>query len=532
MGNIILALTSILFLSLPWYGFPGYSLLVAFVPLLMIRERLEAASVRTGRKSRFLWYVLAVLIIWNTVCVWWVAYAVWFGPVAGVLANTFIAFIPWVVFHYVRKRAPKALAYTILAAGSIAYEYIYINGEITFPWMLLGNGFANTVKAVQWYEYTGIFGGTLWVWIVNLFTYEAVVRYRKKSSWKNFLAPGICVLLPVLLSLCMYTAYREEPDPVTVEVIQPNFDPYEKFGTTSQREQTRIILELSENAPPDVDFIVAPETAIDDRIWEHELDRNPTVDRFRDFMSTRYPEASYVIGAVTNRRYDREEDATFTARTFNTIDFWFDVNNAALNIDSSRITAVHQKVQLVIGAEMMPYQKQLRFLSRWKIDLGGFAGQYGRGEEATVFTSPRGRRAGVAICYESIFGEYFTEYTRNGAEVALIITNDGWWKDTPGYKQHFSFARLRAIENRRSIGRSANTGISGFIDQRGDVVSRTGWDERVTRTGVVNGNRKLTFYVRYGDLIGRIALYTVLLCLLYYLAYRRKVKDYLIDQSE
>src|SRR5690606_18143444 len=78
-----------------------------------------------------------------------------------------------------------------------------------------------------------------------------------------------------------------------------------------------------------------------------------------------------------------------------------------------------------------------------------------------------------SICYESVYGEHTARQTRLGSQAIIVITNDGWWGNTPGYKQHFSFSRLRAIENRKSVARSANTGTSGFIDQRGNVVAAT-----------------------------------------------------------
>ena len=100
-----------------------------------------------------------------------------------------------------------------------------------------------------------------------------------------------------------------------------------------------------------------------------------------------------------------------------------------------------------------------------------------------------------------------------------IITNDGWWRDTPGYKQHLSYARLRAIELRRSIARSANTGISALINQRGDIVARTQrWEEAALR-GNLNLNEDLTFYVLHGDIIARLSQFLSVLLLLYWLSF-------------
>jgi apolipoprotein N-acyltransferase len=103
---------------------------------------------------------------------------------------------------------------------------------------------------------------------------------------------------------------------------------------------------------------------------------------------------------------------------------------------------------------------------------------------------------------------------KNGAELLFIMTNDGWWEDTPGHRQHFIYAKLRAIECRRSIARSANTGISCFINQRGDVIQQTAYWEEDAIQNTINKNDRITFYVKYGDILGRIAYWTSALLLL------------------
>ena len=110
-----------------------------------------------------------------------------------------------------------------------------------------------------------------------------------------------------------------------------------------------------------------------------------------------------------------------------------------------------------------------------------------------------------------------------------IVSNDGWWDDTPGYTHLFSISRLRAVEHRRAIARAANTGKSGFISARGDVGQTLGWEERGVLTADVPLSSQTTFYTRYGDYVARIAEYVLLLSLLYYVAYRIKRKNYLVQ---
>ena len=132
-------------------------------------------------------------------------------------------------------------------------------------------------------------------------------------------------------------------------------------------------------------------------------------------------------------------------------------------------------------------------------------GSYAPQEEREVFVTPDSVKIGTAICYESVYGDYYREYILKGAQVMSIITNDGWWGDTPGYRQHLSYASLRAIETRRSIARSANTGISAFINQRGEIISQTGWWQPAYLNGQLCLNDEITVFVRHGDIIGRVS---------------------------
>ena len=115
------------------------------------------------------------------------------------------------------------------------------------------------------------------------------------------------------------------------------------------------------------------------------------------------------------------------------------------------------------------------------------------------------------MCYESVYGEFCTGYVKKGAKLLTVITNDAWWGDTPGHRQHFNYSRLRAIETRRWVARCGNTGISALIDPEGHVVSRTPWWEPALLEGTVGLCSEQTFFVRYGDMVGRVCVFLFLL---------------------
>jgi apolipoprotein N-acyltransferase len=138
----------------------------------------------------------------------------------------------------------------------------------------------------------------------------------------------------------------------------------------------------------------------------------------------------------------------------------------------------------------------------------------GNGPERPVFaTDDRRVRAVPAICYESVFGDHIADHARRGANLLVVITNDGWWGTSPGYRQHLALGRLRAIETRRPIARAANTGISCFVDAEGRIGQSTGWWQRTALRGTVHPSDEQTFFLQHGDLLGRACAFCGLLVL-------------------
>jgi apolipoprotein N-acyltransferase len=157
--------------------------------------------------------------------------------------------------------------------------------------------------------------------------------------------------------------------------------------------------------------------------------------------------------------------------------------------------------------------------------MGGTIARKTTQDERSVFEVTEDLKIAPIICYASVFGEYVTGYVKNGATVLGIITNDAWWNDTQGHKQHFSYAKLRAVETRRSVARSANTGISGFIDPLGSVIERSQYNEKISMKSTVPVSTKMTFYVKHGDFIARIAYFFILFIGIFaIIKHKRKVK--------
>ena len=528
---LLLALLSALLLSIPFFQWgTGLLLMVAFVPLLLVEDeiaRRKSKRAKKDRKGRMIGYALLTFIPFVLLTTWWIYWATWTGPIASVIVNGGYMTLTFLVFHRVKRRLGDRLGYASFVIFWLAFEFLYIRAQINFPWIILGNGFANDVMMIQWYEWTGVLGGSLWALVMNILIFKLVKGFMEKRSLAaNRLRMGWVLgvlVVPLLFSLVRFLSYEEKQDPYEMVVLQPNIDPFEKFGSIPQAEQTEYLLHIADSlATPETDYIIGPETFINSPgLWLSLIDQHPEVLKLQAFLKD-YPKAKLVIGASTFKLYKEPSEFTSTSRPYRMGPDRWDYFNSAIQLDMSGEIPVYHKSMLVTGVEKMPHKELLGFLEKLVVNLGGNMRGNGFQEFRETFASPQdGTRVAPVICWESVFGEYVSDYVGEaGANFLFIITNDGWWKDTPGHRQHNSFASLRAIENRRSVARSANTGISSLIDQRGVELARIGWWERSGLRGTLNKNDHITFYVKHGDFLGRIAVLLTVILLLYSVVFK------------
>jgi len=172
----------------------------------------------------------------------------------------------------------------------------------------------------------------------------------------------------------------------------------------------------------------------------------------------------------------------------------------------------------------MPFRDVIKpLLGDFIINLGGTVGTHVTQDERSIFTNNKFNiSTAPIICYESVYGEFVTGFVQNGANILSVITNDGWWQNSQGHKQHLSFSRMRAIENRRSVARSANTGTSAFVNQRGDIIKSLGYEKRGSLSAVIkSSDAELTIYTQFGDYIARIAIFIMVVIFMYAISVRK-----------
>ena len=506
-------------------GFPPIPLttlmFVGFIPLLLAEQ--EICNSGEGKTTwRFFKYTYHTFVVWNILTTYWVANTAFFAGIFAIWVNSLLMSIPIVLFHLVKKRMPN-LAWASFIGFWLTFEYLHLHHELSWPWLTLGNSFAEFPSWIQFYEYTGVFGGTLWILAANVLFYKVVSNYYFHQAGiplKSLIKPLALIVIPILVSMGIYFSYNEEGREIEVVVTQPNFEPHYERDYHDKSEQYKYHTVLSQKASSkETDYIIFPESSFDN-LDEKSLTNLRLIKDLKNFMIP-YPNGKLIMGVSSYRFFDEGEQLPDAVRPYirktnkGNDTLYYEAYNAAFQLSNeSEAIQIYHKSQLVPGAEYFPLKDVLPFMQPLVDQLGGSIYGLGKQKERSVFTSKDGTKIAPVICYESIYGEYTTGYVRNGANALVIMTNDGWWDHTAGHKQHLRFASLRAIETRRGIARAANTGISGFINQRGEILGTTKYDEPVALSGTIKLNNDITFYVRYGDLIARIALFLSALLIL------------------
>ena len=529
--NFFLAILSGSLLAASWVTYGVTPLIfIAFVPLLLADSHIRSHYKHTKRKIFILSYI--AFLIWNIVSTWWIWNSTHVGAVLAISINSLLMTLTFLLYHLIAKRSTQKLSLIFLVAIWLSFEKFHLWWDISWPWLNLGNVFSEKITWIQWYEYTGAFGGSLWVWLLNIIFYIAAKDYLTDKN-RALLAKrvGIAMLffaIPVVISYYSYINYSEKGlKTADVVVLQPNIDPYEeKYQFSNESTSEAISYFLLDKLYHKVNFIITPETMLARNILIDELANSAPVNTLKNLFLA-FPQVNWVVGVSLLKFIEDKKDVTAQSNYLAEKDIWYNDYNSAflLNYDYFRSDTLplYHKSKLVVAVENFPYQQILKpILGNMLINLGGTIALKTTQSERSVFTGREtfGKAAPI-ICYETVYGEFVTDYIKKGANFLAILTNDAWWGDTQGYKQLLSYTRLRAIETRRSVARSANTGISAFINGRGDILKALPYRDFNTLRCTIALNEEVTFYVRMGDYIARIAGFLAFFIFLYAIAKKR-----------
>ena len=522
---ILLALLSGILLSAAWPS-RGFSLLafVALIPLLLVEHYISENPKKFARGT-IVTYSYITFLSFNLLTTWWVIVSTVTGALLAFILNSLFMSLVFGLFHLIKNRVFKnKYGYFSLIFFWVSYEYLHMHWSLSWSWLVFGNVFAASHKWVQWYEYTGVFGGSFWVIAVNILFFFSVLQFLKTRSFNfNNLKPAllgvVLIIVPIYYSYTLYWQPFEDAKSVNVVIVQPNVDPYnEQFRLSKDSLVNRFIVLARTKLDQETQLLVGPESALRGSMWEDNLYRYRVIDSLENLLND-YPDLSILIGASTKREAREGEPLRLGARSFSDVpeSYYYSYNTALMLIHHQEIQRYH-KSMLVPGAEITPFPFLLKPLEK-VFDFGGTMGTLGVSDDQNVLLDKnREIKAASIICYESIYGEFVGNFVRNGANLLVIITNDGWWGDSPGHRQHFDYARLRAIEYRRDVVRSANTGISAFFNEKGDDFQTTNYWEPAVLKGKAQLYNDITYYAAHGDYLAKTSLFIVSLLVLVFIS--------------
>lgn len=526
---LYLSLSSGILLALAWPTY-GQAILAFFglIPLLALTEEINSSN-QNKKGLRVFGYSYLGFLLWNLITTWWIVNSTLFGASFAILCNSSFFALLFVIYRWVLTRVPKITAQLFFICLWMSFEKFHLNWDFSWPWLNLGNVFSNHIYWIQWYEYTGAFGGTLWVLLLNFIGLKWFQNFQKtknvQQSVRGYLPALLWIALPIALSIYRYSVLQPATQKAKVVVIQPNIDPYDEKYNYTNTQLLSLAQDIGHNYLDDkVDYLLSPEGYFDEgsgiNLAQYKTEAfYRSMQRFMD----KYPHLNWISGIQSYRLYPPSKKPPSPTANQLQKKGWYDVYNTAIQINSSSTDQIYHKSKLVVGVEYMPYKTFLApLIGEFLLDFGGTIATRGIQQNRTVFHSPKGIKTAPIICYESIYGSFVTAYVRNGANFMSIITNDAWWGNTQGHKQLLSYARLRAIENRRSIARSANTGISAFINAKGEIEQQLDYEEQGALVGEVELRDEITFYSRYGDYLARWSIFLFVLILLVAISGRLK----------
>jgi apolipoprotein N-acyltransferase len=497
--RILLILSGIILgISFPPFPFPFTLLIfVGLIPYFVVINR--RTSLAAISRATFLFS-----LVFSLITIYWVGswsseadpYLMLAG-VALLLAYPTVMLIPSTLFYLARKVFPKFDALWLFPLFWVTLEYLLTQTDLRFPWLLLGHGLAKFNLFIQGADIIGTNGLSLVVAYINVLLFKAFIE---KKGTENYKLKPLVVALTIFLCLMIYEIYKVSSfkisdKKVKVGIVQPNLNPWDKWSEGNLGDLLNLYLVLSQKCVDDgAEIILWPETALPVYAFGGTY---ATVERsIFNFLDTN--KVSLLTG-MPDIIYDLNqnnipEDSKFSKPG----SYYYRTYNGVIGLNpGTREIQRYGKMKLVPLGERVPFVDQFAFLGdllKWGVGITG----WNIGKDTTVFKISNAKidtiKIGGLVCYESVDPVFVTSFVQKGAELITVVTNDSWYGKSSGPYQHKDFAMLRAVENRRSVVRCANGGVSCIINAKGEILAETDMFVKTTLVGEVPIQDEKTFY--------------------------------------
>lgn len=487
-------------ISFPPFPFPCQLLMfIGLVPYFLVVERREKL-IDLNRASYIMGFVFCLITIY-----WvgsWQKEADTFLMISGGLlmfVNPIFFMIPTTLLYYSRDIFPKGTAIYLFPVFWITYEYLYMITDLSFPWLTLGSGLSQFNLFIQAADIVGTVGISLIIIYINIFIAKAIqakTLFPKSFRINIALAAGIFILI-ITYGIIRLATFKISDKKVKVGLIQPNLDPWGKWSSTNLNELTAEYLELSKQSVDNgAKVIFWPETALP--VYLTEGDYNYVLDTIYSFLDKN--KVSLITG-MPDLIYYKPGDKMPEDVKYSKTGIYYATYNAVL-LFSPFIRGIewYGKSKLVPFGERVPFVDQLPFLRnfiKWSVGIS----DWNVGTDTTIFKVPLigmdTLKVNSLVCYESIYPYYIERFINKGADLIAVVTNDSWYGNSSGPYQHKEMAVLRAIENRKSVVRAANGGISCIIDPLGRTIVESKMFTKTQITGDVTIQENETLFSKY-----------------------------------
>jgi apolipoprotein N-acyltransferase len=526
--RLLLIVSGILLgISFPPFPFPcQLFMFVALVPYFYVIEKKKTFA-EINRATYLASFVFCLITIY-----WVGSWQKGTDPYLMIAGGTLLFFnpllflIPSTLYYMARRSISFNFALIVFPLFWVTYEYLYMLTDISFPWLTLGSGLSHFIAFIQIADIIGAVGLSVIVIYINILFYKAFIKFRiSDKSYVYYFAGALIIFSAVLLyGYYRLSTFKVSKTEVRVGLVQPNIDPWVKWQSNNLDESLHEYLTLSRDAiNKGANFVLWPETALP--VYLTTTRYIPEKDSIYNFIRST---STYLLTGMPDIQfYNSLQKIPSDAKYSREGDFYYSIYNGVLlfspyTMDIQR----YGKMKLVPFGEKVPFSDQLPFLAnlfKWGVGISG----WNVGRDTTIFKfnilakkdsslEKYDLKVNSLVCYESVYPYFVADFVKKGADLITVVTNDSWYGKSSGPYQHKEIAVLRAIENRKSVIRDANGGISCIIDPLGRTLMQSKLFTKTVLVGDVPIQEGETFFTKYPMIVPYVASYFSLIIVIFF----------------
>ncbi|AFD07942.1 hypothetical protein Solca_2921 [Solitalea canadensis DSM 3403] len=437
------------------------------------------------------------LLLWNICVGYWMISENLFWSTFILFLASLIMLLPFVLTELLRKHMSviKTLLFFICLWALL--ETGWISTNVIWSWPVVGNLLGAYPKLIQWYEYTGVVGGTLWIMSINLVLFLIGCQCIKFKRIYVFL--GVCLLfiinLPLIISNYLYNKNPVPVGHIKVLFMQPSLN----YNQSEKALTNKLIKLIKSRLDSTIDLVVSTETPYVTPVWTNSIDNSYEVATIKSLLK-KYPKSTVMWGITINEAAEKTDNANYDS----TFKFYYHCYNATSFITNEGIRGYRTKKILVPFSERTPYnlskylnQKDLFTINNEKNDL------YVSGD-LKIFP---------AICSELLNSFFFLKNSAKSNIITIQASERCFKGSRFAISLYNDMARIRSIENRRYIIKSSNQGIACLITDKGNLIKSLSPYKACTAVAIASLLEKQTFYSKYPLFLSFWLLISIILLL-------------------